>query len=57
MKVKIFVKRNDFILDINTDLPGYGVTVIYGPSGAGKTTLLRSIAGLEKNLIGLIREK
>ena len=55
MKVKIFVKRDDFILDINTDLPSYGVTVIYGPSGAGKTTLLRSIAGLEKNLIGLIK--
>ena len=37
-----------FELDINLQLPGRGVTAIFGPSGAGKTTLLRCFAGLER---------
>ncbi len=37
-----------FSLDINIDIPGRGVTAIFGESGSGKTTLLRCIAGLEK---------
>ncbi len=35
-----------FLLDVDLDLPGRGVTALFGPSGCGKTTLLRSIAGL-----------
>lgn len=46
--------NNDFILDIDTCLPGSGVTAIFGPSGAGKTTLLRCIAGLTKFPEGLL---
>jgi hypothetical protein len=30
------------------DLPGRGVTALFGHSGSGKTTLLRLIAGLER---------
>ena len=37
-----------FSLDINIDIPGRGVTAIFGESGSGKTTFLRCIAGLEK---------
>lgn len=37
-----------FTLDLDLDLPGRGVTVIFGQSGSGKTTLLRCIAGLER---------
>lgn len=37
-----------FSLDVALDLPGRGVTAIFGASGAGKTSLLRSIAGLER---------
>ncbi len=37
-----------FSLDVDQQLPGSGVTVLFGHSGSGKTTLLRCIAGLEK---------
>ena len=37
-----------FVLDVDLDLPGRGVTALFGPSGSGKTTLLRCIAGLER---------
>ncbi len=42
-----------FCLDVNTELPGCGITAIYGSSGSGKTTLLRCIAGLERAELGL----
>ncbi|WP_127476314.1 molybdenum ABC transporter ATP-binding protein [Sulfurivermis fontis] len=35
-----------FTLDVDLDLPGRGVTALFGHSGSGKTTLLRLIAGL-----------
>ena len=37
-----------FVLDVDFEFPGAGITGIFGPSGAGKTTLLRCIAGLER---------
>ncbi len=37
-----------FALDVDLELPGRGVTVLFGRSGCGKTTLLRCIAGLER---------
>ncbi|KJH78028.1 MULTISPECIES: molybdenum ABC transporter ATP-binding protein [Pseudomonas] len=37
-----------FALDVDLQLPGRGVTALYGHSGSGKTTCLRCIAGLEK---------
>jgi molybdate transport system ATP-binding protein len=37
-----------FTLDVDLDLPGRGVTALFGRSGCGKTTLLRCIAGLER---------
>lgn len=40
--------RRAFQLEIDLQLPGRGVTVLFGPSGSGKTTVLRAIAGLER---------
>lgn len=37
-----------FSLDVDLNLPGRGVTALFGHSGSGKTTLLRCIAGLEQ---------
>ncbi|MBK1700846.1 molybdenum ABC transporter ATP-binding protein [Thiococcus pfennigii] len=36
----------EFSLDVDLQLPGRGVTALFGHSGSGKTTLLRLIAGL-----------
>jgi len=41
-----------FTLDVDLNLPGRGVTALFGHSGSGKTTLLRCIAGLEKASCG-----
>lgn len=41
-------KKKSFKLDINIEIPGKGITTIYGHSGSGKTTFLRCVAGLEK---------
>jgi molybdate transport system ATP-binding protein len=37
-----------FSLDVDLQLPGRGVTALFGHSGSGKTTLLRCLAGLER---------
>jgi molybdate transport system ATP-binding protein len=37
----------DFTLKVNLNLPGNGLTALFGHSGCGKTTLLRCIAGLQ----------
>ncbi len=44
-----------FDLDVDLELPGQGVTVLFGPSGSGKTTLLRCLAGLERSPKGTLR--
>ena len=46
LKVRQSLRREDFELAIDVNLPGSGVTALYGPSGSGKTTCLRLIAGL-----------
>jgi molybdate transport system ATP-binding protein len=45
----------NFVLDVDIELPGLGITAIFGPSGSGKTTLLRCIAGLGRAEGGLLR--
>ena len=41
------VRRTDFELSVDVQIPATGVTGLFGESGSGKTTLLRCIAGLE----------
>lgn len=43
-----------FNLDVDLQLPGTGVTVLFGHSGSGKTTLLRCIAGLQHAPVGVL---
>ena len=45
----------DFCLDVALDLPGRGVTAIFGSSGSGKTSLLRCVAGLERTRRGYLK--
>ena len=44
--------ENDFRLQLDCQLPGTGVTAIYGPSGSGKSTLLDCVAGLRQAAAG-----
>ncbi len=46
-----------FTLDVDLNLPGRGVTALFGHSGSGKTTLLRCLAGLEWHNTGLLHFK
>jgi molybdate transport system ATP-binding protein len=45
---------SDFTLDVDLQLPGTGITVLFGHSGSGKTTLLRCIAGLQQAQQGFL---
>ncbi|MBI5013010.1 MAG: molybdenum ABC transporter ATP-binding protein [Methylocystis sp.] len=44
-----------FALDVDLELPGRGVTALFGPSGSGKSTALRCIAGLARAPDGLLK--
>ncbi len=45
---RLQLARRDFTLDVDLQLPGQGITALFGASGCGKTTVLRAIAGLER---------
>lgn len=45
---RLKLNYSGFSLDVDLQLPGRGVTALYGHSGSGKTTCLRCIAGLER---------
>ncbi|MBV6749678.1 molybdenum ABC transporter ATP-binding protein [Pseudomonas chlororaphis] len=55
IQVRLRLDYPDFSLDLDLQLPGRGVTALYGHSGSGKTTCLRCIAGLEKAPEAFIR--
>lgn len=48
IRAKLRIERRDFRLDVDLNLPGRGVTALFGHSGSGKTTCLRAMAGLER---------
>ena len=50
--LRLRLARPGFTLDIDLQLPGTGVTALFGHSGSGKTSLLRCIAGLEPDVCG-----
>jgi molybdate transport system ATP-binding protein len=55
LHLHIQLNRSAFKLDVDLQLPGQGITAIFGASGSGKTTLLRAVAGLETNQLGRIQ--
>ena len=52
---RLKLSYSGFSLDVDLQLPGRGVTALYGHSGSGKTTCLRCIAGLEQAEQGFIQ--
>jgi molybdate transport system ATP-binding protein len=48
IEARFRLPRPAFTLDVDVELPGRGISVLFGPSGCGKTTLLRCLAGLER---------
>ena len=52
IQIKYALRRENFALDVDLDLPLRGIAGLFGASGAGKTSLLRCIAGLERPATG-----
>ena len=48
IQLQIALSFGDFQLDTDIEIPGDGVTALFGDSGSGKSSLLRCIAGLAK---------
>ena len=48
ISVQLQLRYPGFALELDLQLPGKGVTALFGHSGSGKTTCLRCIAGLER---------
>ena len=54
IEVKFNVDREDFTLQLDLELPGTGVTALFGQSGSGKTTTINALSGLIKPSYGYI---
>ncbi|MBI5259704.1 MAG: molybdenum ABC transporter ATP-binding protein [Burkholderiales bacterium] len=49
IEARLHLQRSGgFALAVDLQLPGQGVSALFGASGCGKTTLLRALAGLER---------
>lgn len=44
-----------FSLDVDLQLPGRGISALFGHSGSGKTSLLRCVAGLDRACSGYLQ--
>jgi molybdate transport system ATP-binding protein len=54
ISILLNVARPGFAMDAALELPGQGVTALFGQSGSGKTTILRAVAGLERHAGGYL---
>ena len=45
---RLDLARGEFNLNVDLNLPGRGVSALFGHSGSGKTSCLRCLAGLER---------
>jgi molybdate transport system ATP-binding protein len=48
LQIRFALQHPGFALEVDLELPGSGISVLFGPSGCGKTSLLRCIAGLNR---------
>ncbi len=55
IQMRLKLRYSGFALDVDLQVPGRGVTALYGHSGSGKTTCLRCIAGLERAEQGFVQ--
>jgi molybdate transport system ATP-binding protein len=55
IQARFQLDHGPFSLDLDVQLPGRGVTALYGESGSGKTTCLRCIAGLDRPARGFVK--
>ncbi len=54
LRGRFTLQRGSFLLSVDFQIPGRGVTAVHGPSGCGKTSLLRCVAGLERAANGFV---
>lgn len=52
IRANLRLEHPGFTLDVDLQLPGRGVTALFGHSGSGKTSFLRCVAGLERGAAG-----
>lgn len=55
IEARFQLRKGDFLLDVDINIPSSGVTALFGPSGCGKTTLLRAISGLDHDPGGFLQ--
>ena len=48
LQADIEMRQGEFSLEARLEIPGDGITVLFGPSGSGKSTLLAVLAGLSR---------
>ncbi|MDO9106585.1 MAG: molybdenum ABC transporter ATP-binding protein [Methylovulum sp.] len=54
LRLRFNISYPGFALDVDLELPGRGITALFGHSGSGKTTCLRAVAGLERAADGYL---
>ncbi|WP_028626306.1 molybdenum ABC transporter ATP-binding protein [Metapseudomonas resinovorans] len=54
IRARFRLRHPGFALEADLELPGRGVSALFGHSGSGKTSLLRCIAGLEQAAEGFL---
>lgn len=47
IKIAYKTLRNNFLLDVAFEIPGQGISVLFGPSGSGKSSVLNHVSGLD----------
>ena len=56
IQARFVLQHPGFCLDVDLQLPGRGITALFGHSGSGKTSCLRCFAGLEQAGTGYLQK-